>query len=69
MGPKVVFKGINEKGVEYRIFNIDNIYTIYIKTDEQQSYSENNQKEIIFSAYKSFKTLKEAKDYVSTIDK
>lgn len=54
----------NIKGVDYRIYNIDNIYTVYIKIDTQPDISAGGLQKPIFSAIKSFSTLKEAKDYV-----
>ena len=59
--------GKTEKGkIDYRIYNIDNIYTLYIKIDSQPN-PENGVLEPIFSAIKSFPVLQDAKDYTTQL--
>ncbi len=63
MGSKLVEIGKTKNDVEYKIFNIDNIYTVYIQIDTQPN-PETNVSEPIYSAIQSFPTLKEAQEYV-----
>ncbi len=53
---------------DYRIFNIDNIYTVYIKIGTQPNTT-NNVLEPIYSAIKSFSNLEEAEDYLTKLSK
>lgn len=66
MGSQLIAKGkTGKKDVEYRIFNIDNIYTVYIKIDTILNSENNNSTESVYSAIQSFPTLKEAQEYVT----
>lgn len=64
MGTQIVLQGKN-----YRIYNIDNVYTLYIKlsTPKQIDSEDSTNVQEIYSAIKSFSTLKEAKDYVARV--
>lgn len=64
MGSTIVKNGKTPKGKDYRIYNIDNTYTIYIKINTQ---SNNEVPKPIFSATASFNTLKEAEEHVAKI--
>lgn len=65
MGSQLVAKGKTSKSIEYRIFNIDNTYTVYIQIGTQPSSEDGSVLEPIYSAIKSFPSLKEAQEYVS----
>lgn len=66
MGSILVANGkTGKKNIEYRIFNIDNIYTVYIQIDTQSDPENNNIKEPVYSAIQSFPTLKDAQEYVT----
>lgn len=70
MGSTLVSSG--KKGsVDYQIFNIDNVYTVYIKTDVFSEAENSAKREIkpVYSAVKSFETLKEAKVYIEALSK
>ena len=54
-----------KNNIDYRIFNIDNIYTVYIKIDTILNPENNDSPEPVFSAVESFVTLKEAQEYIS----
>lgn len=67
MGSQLVISGkIGNK--DYRIYNIDNVYTVYIQI-ETEINPDTKVQELIFSAVKTFPTMKEAKDYVSSLTK
>jgi predicted nucleic acid-binding Zn ribbon protein len=66
MGSQLVFSGKTKK-VEYRIYNIDNVYTVYIKITTQPNSGETVVSEPVYSAIKSFPTLKQAKDYATEL--
>jgi hypothetical protein len=65
MGSQLVATGKTKNNVDYRIFNIDNIYTVYIKIDTILNPEDNDSPEPVFSAVESFATLKEAQDYIT----
>ncbi len=65
MGSQLVAKGKTKKNTDYRIFNIDNIYTVYIKIDTILNTENSDSREPVFSAVESFATLKEAQEYIS----
>lgn len=67
MGSILAENGKTPKKVDYLIYNIDNIYTVYIQTGNQPNPSNPTVLEPIFSAVASFDTLKKAKDYVASI--
>lgn len=64
MGSVLVAQGKTKSGNDYRIYNIDNIYTVYMKI-EIQVEPDGDKPKSVYSAFHTFKTLKEAKEYVS----
>jgi hypothetical protein len=67
MGSQLVLNGKTKNNVEYRIYNIDNVYTIYIKIETQLNPNNTELIEPVYSAVKSFSTLKEARDYATNL--
>ena len=67
MGSQLAEIGKTSGGVGYRIFNIDNVYTVYLQIGTQLNPDNSSAKETVYSAVKSFPTLKEAQDYVKQL--
>jgi hypothetical protein len=68
MGSQLVAIGKTKKGTDYRIYNIDNTYTIYLFIENQLD-PENKPGKPVYSAVKSFSTLKDAKEYADKTGK
>lgn len=66
MGSQLVNTGKTKNNLDYRIYNIDNIYTLYIKIREQLNPT-TGMPEPLYSAFRSFPTLQEAKDYTKNL--
>lgn len=64
MGSQLVLSG-KSGNTEYRIYNIENVYTVYISIGKRPLPNNPEIMAPIYSAVKSFKTLKEAREYVS----
>ncbi len=64
MGSQLVATGKTKSNLEYRIYNIDNIYTLYVKIREQLNPT-SGIPEPLYSAFRSFPTLHEAKEYTT----
>lgn len=68
MGSQLVAAG-KTQSTDYRIYNIDNIYTVYIMIDTLLNPDDSKGTKPVYSAIKSFPTLNEAKEYAAKLTK